>query len=115
MITLFSAIAGFFAVSLGAFGAHALKDGFDEEQIGWWETATLYLLVHAALTTAISAADGARFGTAALVLLLGAIVFSGTLYVMALGGPRWLGAVTPVGGLGLLAGWAMIAAAAIRA
>ena len=101
MITLFSAIAGFFAVALGAFGAHALKDGFGEEQIGWWETATLYLLVHAALATAI-------------VLVLGAILFSGTFYVMALGGPRWLGAVTPIGGLGLLAGWALIAAAAIR-
>ena len=113
MITLFSAIAGFFAVALGAFGAHALKDGFGEEQIGWWETATLYLLVHAALATAISASDAARFGTA-IVLVLGAILFSGTLYVMALGGPRWLGAVTPIGGLGLLAGWALIAAAAIR-
>ena len=113
MITLFSAIAGFFAVALGAFGAHALKDGFGEEQIGWWETATLYLLVHAALATAISAADAARFGTAALILVLGAMLFSGTLYVMALGGPRWLGAVTPIGGLGLLAGWALIAAAAI--
>ncbi|MEM7638490.1 MAG: DUF423 domain-containing protein [Pseudomonadota bacterium] len=114
MITLFSAIAGFFAVALGAFGAHALKDGFGEEQIGWWETATLYLLVHAALATAISAADAARFGSAATVLLLGGLVFSGTLYAMALGGPRWLGAVTPIGGVGLLLGWAMIAAAAIR-
>ena len=114
MIALFSAIAGFFAVALGAFGAHALKDGFGEEQIGWWETATRYLLAHAALATAISAADAARFGTAAIILVLGAILFSGTLYVMALGGPRWLGAVTPIGGLGLLAGWALIAAAAIR-
>lgn len=114
MITLFSAIAGFFAVALGAFGAHALRDGFGEEQIGWWETATLYLLVHAALATAISAADAARFGSAATVLLLGGLVFAGTLYAMALGGPRWLGAVTPIGGVGLLLGWAMIAAAAIR-
>ncbi|MEM7460395.1 MAG: DUF423 domain-containing protein [Pseudomonadota bacterium] len=95
--------------------AHALKDGFGEDQIGWWETATLYLLVHAALATAMSAADATRFGTAAFVLLLGALVFSGTLYAMALGGPRWLGAITPVGGLGLLLGWALIAAAAIRA
>ena len=72
------------------------------------------VLAHAALATAISAADAARFGTAAIILVLGAILFSGTLYVMALGGPRWLGAVTPIGGLGLLAGWALIAAAAIR-
>ncbi|MEM7329239.1 MAG: DUF423 domain-containing protein [Pseudomonadota bacterium] len=115
MIVLFGAIAGFFAVALGAFGAHALKDGFGEEQLGWWETATLYLLVHAALATALAAADSARFGVAATLLLLGAVIFSGTLYTMALGGPRWLGAVTPIGGIGLLAGWAFVAAAAIRA
>lgn len=114
MITVLAAIAGFVAVALGAFGAHALESGFDEKQAGWWETATLYLLVHAALATALSAADGDRFSAAAFVLLLGAIVFSGTLYLMALGGPRWLGAVTPIGGLGLLAGWALIAASAMR-
>ena len=115
MITILAAIAGFVAVALGAFGAHALESGFDEKQAGWWQTATFYLLVHAALATAISAADATRFSTAAFVLLLGAVVFSGTLYVMALGGPRWLGAVTPIGGVGLLAGWALIAIAALRA
>ena len=57
----------------------------------------------------------ARFGAAATLLLVGAVIFSGTLYTMALGGPRWLGAVTPIGGIGLLAGWAFVAAAAIRA
>ena len=115
MITVFGAVAGFVAVALGAFGAHALQSGFDEKQIGWWETATLYLLLHAALATALSAADATRFGTAAYLLLLGAVVFAGTLYVMALGGPRWFGAITPIGGLGLLAGWALIAWAALKA
>ena len=115
MITLLSAIAGFIAVALGAFGAHALKGGFGPDQTSWWDTATLYLLVHAALATALSATDMSRFGTAALVLLLGALVFSGTLYAMAMGAPRWFGAITPVGGLGLLAGWALIAVATLRA
>ena len=115
MITFFGALAGFIAVALGAFGAHALESGFDDKQVGWWETATLYLLVHAALATAVSAADTARFGMAALVLLMGAALFAGTLYAMALGAPRWLGAITPIGGLGLLAGWALLAWAALKA
>jgi len=114
MITALGALAGFLAVALGAFGAHALESGFDEKQMGWWETATLYLLTHAVLATAISAANGAKFGTAALVLLIGAAVFAGTLYAMALGAPRWLGAVTPIGGIGLLIGWGLIAWAALK-
>lgn len=115
MITALGAIAGFIAVALGAFGAHALESGFDEKQIGWWETATLYLLVHAVLATAISAADGAKFATAALVVLIGAAIFAGTLYAMALGAPRWFGAITPIGGVGLLIGWGLIAWAALKA
>ncbi len=115
MITALGALAGLIAVALGAFGAHALADGFGNKQIGWWETATLYLLVHAALATALSATDAAKFRTAALVLLLGAGLFAATLYAMALGAPRWFGAITPMGGLGMLAGWAMIAWAALKA
>jgi uncharacterized membrane protein YgdD (TMEM256/DUF423 family) len=115
MITVLAAISGFIAVALGAFGAHALQSGFGEKQIGWWETATLYLLVHAALATAISATDPAKFGFAAAILLFGAVLFAATLYAMALGAPRWFGAITPIGGLGMLAGWALIAWAALKA
>lgn len=115
MITVLAAIAGFIAVALGAFGAHALESGFDEKQLSWWQTATLYLLVHAALATAISAANPAKFGVAAGILLFGAVLFAATLYAMALGAPRWFGAITPIGGLGMLAGWALIAWAAVKA
>ena len=115
MITALAAAAGFIAVALGAFGAHALESGFDEKQIGWWQTATLYLLVHAALATCLSAVNSERFGTAAVVLVVGALVFAATLYAMALGAPRWLGAITPLGGLGMLAGWALIGWAALKA
>ena len=115
MVTVLGAVAGFIAVALGAFGAHALSAGFDEKATGWWETATFYLLVHAALVTAISAIDQSRFGLAAAVLLGGAVLFAATLYAMALGAPRWFGAITPIGGLGMLAGWAMIAWAALKA
>ena len=115
MITVLAAIAGFMAVALGAFGAHALDSGFGEKQMGWWHTATLYLLVHAALATAISTASPGKFGLAAGVILFGAVLFAATLYAMALGAPRWFGAITPIGGLGMLAGWALIAWAAFKA
>lgn len=114
-MTLFlSAISGFLAVALGAFGAHALAEGFDPKQRGWWDTATLYLLVHAALAAALTASHSVRFGLAAMILLGGAVVFSATLYAMAVGAPRWLGAVTPLGGLGMLAGWGLLAWSALR-
>ncbi|MEO0608370.1 MAG: DUF423 domain-containing protein [Pseudomonadota bacterium] len=113
MVTVIAALAGMIAVGLGAFGAHALSSGFDEKASGWWETATLYLLVHAALATALSALDAPKFGLAAAVVLGGAAVFAATLYAMALGAPRWFGAITPMGGLGMLAGWALIAWAAL--
>ena len=97
------------AVGLGAFGAHALRDRFlAEPRAGaWWETATLYLLVHALAGACLpSAIRRPRF-----LLLAGAAVFSGTLYAMALGAPRWLGAVTPLGGTLLVVGWIATAVA----
>ena len=115
MITLLGALAGFLAVSFGAFGAHALGDALTERAAGWWETATLYLLVHAALATALSASNAEKFGAAAAVLLAGGLLFAATLYAMALGAPRWFGAITPIGGLGMLAGWAMVAWTALKA
>ena len=115
MIIFAGAIAGFLAVALGAFGAHALGDTMTEKASGWWETATLYLLVHAALATALSANNSEKFGLAATILLSGAALFAATLYAMALGAPRWFGAITPIGGLGMLSGWAMIAWAALKA
>lgn len=116
MTTLLAAIAGFIAVALGAFGAHALKDDFSIEALGWWETATLYLMVHAAAVLAVGLSG--RTGlmqTGGLVMILGAGLFAATLYAMTLGAPRWFGAITPIGGAGMLAGWAMIGWAALRA
>ena len=114
MITVLGAITGFLAVALGAFGAHALSDTLTGKAAGWWETATLYLLVHAALATALSVHNPEKFGSAAAILLAGAVLFAATLYAMALGAPRWFGAITPIGGLGMLTGWAMIAWAAFK-
>ncbi|MGA0133116.1 MAG: DUF423 domain-containing protein [Opitutales bacterium] len=102
-----AAVMGATAVGLGAFGAHGLKERFaaDPSAAGWWETATFYLLVHAVAVVAVGPASlwPSRLWAA------GAAIFAGTLYAMALGGPRWLGAVTPVGGTLLLAGWIAVA------
>ncbi|MEO1101791.1 MAG: DUF423 domain-containing protein [Pseudomonadota bacterium] len=110
-----AASIGFAGVALGAFGAHGLRDRLSPEGTGWWETATLYALVHAAAALAI--AMSGRTGLASTggwALAGGALIFSGTLYAMALGAPRWLGAVTPIGGVGLLIGWGCLLAWAIR-
>lgn len=98
---LIAGCLGATAVALGAFGAHGLKERFAllPEAAGWWQTATFYLLTHAL------AVGSLRGGAAGWLWALGAAIFSGTLYALALGAPRWLGAVTPVGGGLLLAGW----------
>ncbi|MDB4987145.1 MAG: rane protein [Myxococcaceae bacterium] len=113
-----AAILGFLSVALGAFGAHGLKarlaalpDGAD--RLEWWKTAALYHLTHA-LALALTAGwfgdtRAGRFACSAFIL--GIVLFSGSLYTMTLTGVRWLGAVTPLGGLALLAGWALLAAA----
>jgi uncharacterized membrane protein YgdD (TMEM256/DUF423 family) len=115
----FAASLGFLAVALGAFGAHGLKsrlaalaDGPD--RLAWWSTAAQYHLAHAlALALAAGLFGDTRLGRAACVAFaLGITLFSGSLYTMTLTGTRWLGAVTPVGGLGMLAGWALLALAA---
>jgi uncharacterized membrane protein YgdD (TMEM256/DUF423 family) len=118
-----SGVYGFLAVAFGAFGAHGLRGILSDVEdaavrLDWWETAARYHLVHALaiLGCAWLASRGpgraARVGGVAFAL--GALVFSGTLYAMALGAPRWLGAVTPLGGVALLVGWACVVGAAVR-
>ena len=115
LLTIIASALGFAGVALGAFGAHGMSSRFTTESRGWWETATLYLLVHAvaAFAASLSGRTG-LFSTGGWVMLIGALIFSGTLYSMALGAPRWFGAITPIGGLGLLAGWTLFAVAALR-
>ena len=104
-----SALVGFFGVALGAFGAHGLKDILARhETAATWQTAVLYHLVHAAVLLALSSAASWRRGPW-LCLLGGVLVFSGSLYVLALTGVKWLGAITPIGGVLFLAGWLWLA------
>lgn len=111
-----SGISGFIAVALGAFGAHGLQarlaDAADgAKRLGWWQTAAHYHLLHAlalaVVAFAIAKVPAARY--AGVAFTLGTLLFSGSLYAMALGAPRWFGAITPLGGLGFLAGWAVLA------
>ncbi len=110
------AVLGFVAVALGAFGAHALEERLTPEELQWWETAASYHLAHAlalVLTGLLPVRSRAR-ATAGACFALGVALFSGSLYAMALGAPRWLGAITPLGGTAFLAGWLALALAGRR-
>ena len=118
---LAAGILGATGVAFGAFGAHALRDWLVERgTANTWETAARYQLVHAiALVAAalwLKLATGSaqrRISWAALCWVVGIVLFSGSLYGLAAGGPRWLGPVTPLGGVALLAGWGWICGAAL--
>jgi uncharacterized membrane protein YgdD (TMEM256/DUF423 family) len=96
-------------VMLGAFGAHALGDALGAERLGWWQTAVEYQMWHAVGLIVLAAVPMPRLGLPALLIGLGTLVFSGTLYLMALTDMRWLGAITPVGGILMIAGWFLLA------
>lgn len=103
------------AISLGAFGAHALEDTLSVQGREWWQTATFYLLTHGVAGLAIALpSDAVRPVRAGLVMICGAGLFAATLYAMALGAPRWMGAITPIGGIGMIAGWLAILIGALR-
>lgn len=110
------AFSGALAVALGAFGAHALKDRIPYEDLEIWRTGVLYHAVHS-LALVLFGLFQERRGSGSApgpLFLLGIAVFAGTLYGIALGGPRWLGAVTPIGGLALIAGWVALGIQASR-
>ena len=106
---LAGALLGAAGVALGAFGAHGLRNTLDATRLGWWQTAVQYQLWHAVALVAIAALPLPRMGLPALLIGVGTAIFAGTLYAMALGGARWLGAVTPIGGLLMIAGWVTLA------
>lgn len=104
------------AVGLGAFGAHGLKRVASPEQLAWWQTATLYLLIHALglLVVALLIKLNIATKTSAWLIQMGVIIFAGSLYLMALGAPRWFGAITPIGGVLMICGWLWLAVSAAR-
>lgn len=109
------AISGFIAVGCGAFGAHALKARLTPDQLQIWETAARYQMYHALALVAVgllaSQSPSPWAARAGWGFALGTLLFSGSLYALALTGIRALGAVTPLGGVAFLAGWLMFALA----
>lgn len=109
-VTLFRIASAlcFVAVALGAFGAHALKATLQSSgMLEVWNKAVLYHFLHAIALVAL-ALNGAGNRAAYFLLVAGILLFSGSLYAMALTNIRWLGAITPLGGLCFLAGWAWL-------
>ena len=99
-------LAGASAVVLGAFGAHALRDVLDAAHRELWHTAVQYHFWHAlALAAAALCGDGKAQRIAMLAVGVGIILFSGSLYALALGASRWVGVVTPFGGVAFIVGW----------
>jgi uncharacterized membrane protein YgdD (TMEM256/DUF423 family) len=120
---LASASLGFLAVALGAFGAHGLRgrlaplaDG--AQRLEWWNTGAHYQAIHALALGLVaylaSRSSSTAVNVAAIAFVVGVLFFSGSLFVMTLTGVRWLGAVTPFGGLAFLVGWAAVFVAALR-
>ena len=114
---LVGALAAFIGVALGAFGAHGLRSRLSADMLGVFETGVRYQMYHALaiLIVALAAAriDGWLIRAAGWLFTGGIVLFSGSLYVLALSGITVLGAVTPIGGLAFLAGWACLAIAAL--
>ena len=106
------------AVACGAFGAHALKTMLASDMLAIWQTAVHYQMVHAlgliAIGILLPRGNTRWLQRAAMLMLAGIVIFSGSLYLLALSGQRWLGAITPLGGLAFLAAWAMLAWASLR-
>src|SRR6516165_11307645 len=109
-----AAVLGFLAVALGAFGAHSLRSTLESRgMVDVWNKAVFYQFIHA-LALLVLALYGTINRGACLLLLIGILLFSGSLYLLALTNLRWLGPVTPLGGLCFLAGWAWLVLAPPR-
>lgn len=115
----FAALNMLIAVGAGAFGAHGLKAVLSADMLAVWQTAVHYQMVHALALFGLGIlmaqwTDTILLARAAAIMLAGIIVFSGSLYALALSGVLWLGAITPIGGLAFLVAWAMLAWCAFR-
>lgn len=101
------------SVAIGAFGAHMLEDRITAEELATYETGVQYHMIHglAVLVTGILAkvlGDSRKLFWAGILFIAGTIIFSGSLYVLSISGIKWLGAITPIGGVSFIAGWLML-------
>lgn len=116
---MIACILGALAVITGAFGAHGLEEQLDPEHLAIWQTAVEYHFYHALAMLAFAAGAvpgiaGGRGLWACRLWLFGIAIFSGTLYLLAVTGISWLGAITPIGGVAMIAGWVFAAIAAAK-
>jgi uncharacterized membrane protein YgdD (TMEM256/DUF423 family) len=119
LFVMLGAASGFVAVAAGAFGAHALRTRLAPDLLAVFETAARYQMYHALALLAVAWAAARWPGPlpqwAGWLFVVGTVLFSGSLYALALSGVRWLGAITPLGGAAFLAGWICLALAARQA
>lgn len=112
------AAAGALAVILGAFGAHGLKERVAADLLVIFETGVRYHMYHALALVAVGLASvrwsSGWLGAAGWCFLVGIVVFSGSLYIMTMTGARWLGAITPIGGVAFILGWVALALGVLR-
>lgn len=114
-----ASVSGMLAVMFGAFGAHALKNRLDDYALGVFDTAVQYQFYHSLALLAVGLLALQHPPTVLLkssgwLFVTGILIFSGSLYILSLTGVRWLGAITPLGGLAFIAGWACLIAVATR-
>ena len=106
------AIAAIIAVALGAFGAHSLRTKLTPDMLNIFEVGVRYQMYHAlglfAVAWAITRWPQANLDSAGWAFIIGIVIFSGSLYLLSITGMRWLGAITPLGGIAFLAGWAIM-------
>ncbi len=111
-------LTGLVGVAAGAFGAHSLRGRLAPEMLDVYETAVRYQLVHAlallAVAWAVARWPASPAAAAGWLFVAGTVLFSGSLYALSLSGVRWLGAITPLGGVAFIAGWACLIWAAVR-
>lgn len=116
-ILVIGSIFGFTGVALGAFGAHGLKPLISFEMLDIYETGVRYHLIHAVVLLITSQMlpthNSSNIWYSAIAFTTGIIIFSGTLYILAITGTRWLGAITPFGGIAFLVGWFLLILEAI--
>lgn len=111
---LIGTLSGALAVVLGAFGAHGLEERLTPEKLDTYQIGVRYHFYHSLALVAVGLAQGIWPGaglltTAGWLFVVGILLFSGSLYLLAVTGPRWLGAITPLGGLAFIAGWVVMA------
>jgi uncharacterized membrane protein YgdD (TMEM256/DUF423 family) len=116
MYLLIGTLNGFLAVALGAFGAHGLKQRLSPDLLAVFQTGVQYHFYHTFALLLVAALmlhwpQNTALRWSALLFCIGMLVFSGSLYVLSITGIRWLGAITPIGGLAFLAGWIVLAVA----